>query len=345
MKQEQKDASIIQQAVKNLIEGNTLSRDDAYAALTDIMSGDATDAQIGAFLTALRIQGETPDVIAGAAQAMRDKFTPVKSPSEITVDIVGTGGDGAHTFNISTAAAFVVAGAGVTVAKHGNRSVSSKCGSANVLDELGVDLTATVESMEKCLNKAGIAFLFAPALHPAMKHAIGPRKELGVRTLFNILGPICNPASAKYGVIGVFSAELAAELAEALSKLDMKHIFVVHGDDGLDEITTTTTTQMWEVKDGAVTHFVLNPEEVGIPMTKTEDLIGGEPAENADIIRALFSGEKGPKRDILLLNAAAALVTAGKAPNLKEGIAVAAESIDSGAAAAKLVQLAELSKS
>lgn len=335
---------MIQQAIQSLIDGKKLSREDAYAALTDIMSGDATDAQIGAFLTALRIQGETPDVIAGAAQAMREKFTPVKSPSEITVDIVGTGGDGAHTFNISTASAFVIAGAGVTVAKHGNRGVSSKCGSANVLDELGVDLTATVDSMEKCLNEAGIAFLFAPALHPAMKHAIGPRKELGVRTLFNILGPICNPASAKYGVIGVFSAELAAELAEALSKLDMKHLFVVHGDDGLDEITTTTTTQVWEVKDGAVTHFVLNPEDYGIPMVGTDALVGGEPAENAEIIRALFAGEKGPKRDILLLNSAAALVTAGKATDLKAGLALAAESIDSGAALAKLNQLAKLTQ-
>ena len=333
---------MIKEAISTLIDGEPLTRDEAYAALTDIMSGEATDAQISAFLTALRIQGETPDVIAGAAQAMREKFTPVKSPSEITVDIVGTGGDGAHTFNISTASAFVIAGAGVTVAKHGNRGVSSKCGSANVLDELGVDLTATVESMEKCLNEAGIAFLFAPALHPAMKHAIGPRKELGVRTLFNILGPICNPASAKYGVIGVFSAELAAELAEALSRLDMKHLFVVHGDDGLDEITTTTTTQVWEVKDGAVKHFVLNPEDYGIPIVGTEDLVGGEPAENAEIIRALFAGEKGPKRDILLLNSAAALVTAGRATDLKEGLAVAAESIDSGAALEKLNQLAAL---
>ena len=335
---------MIKEAISNLIDGKKLTRDEAYAALTDIMSGDATDAQIGAFLTALRIQGETPEVIEGAAKAMREKFSPVKSPSEITVDIVGTGGDGAHTFNISTASAFVIAGAGVTVAKHGNRGVSSKCGSANVLDELGVDLTATVESMEKCLHDVGMAFLFAPALHPAMKHAIGPRKELGVRTLFNILGPICNPASAKYGVIGVFSAELAAELAEALSKLNMKHLFVVHGDDGLDEITTTTTTQIWEVKEGAVNHFVLNPEDLGIPLAKTEDLVGGEPAENAEIIRSLFAGEKGPKRDILLLNSAAALVTAGKAADLKEGLAVAAESIDSGAAAQKLEKLAQTTK-
>jgi len=336
---------MIQQAIQNLIEGNVLSREEAYTALTDIMSGKASDAQIGAFLTALRIQGETPDVIAGAAQAMREKLTPIKSPSEITVDIVGTGGDGADTFNISTAASFVIAGAGVTVAKHGNRGVSSQCGSANVLDELGIDLTATVERMEMCLNEVGIAFLFAPALHPAMKYAIGPRKELGVRTLFNILGPICNPASAKYGVIGVFSAKLAAELAEALSQLDMKHIFVVHGDDGLDEITTTTTTQVWEVKDGTVNHFVLNPEDLGIPLVKAEELVGGEPAENAAIIRALFAGEKGPKRDILLLNAAAALVTAGKASDLKEGLLVAAESIDSGAAAEKLKQLAQLTRS
>jgi anthranilate phosphoribosyltransferase len=336
---------MIKEAIQTLIEGKAISRDEAYATLTDIMSGNATDAQIGAFLTALRIQGETPDVIAGAAKAMREKMTPVLSPSEITVDIVGTGGDGANTFNISTAAAFVIAGAGVTVAKHGNRGVSSQCGSANVLDALGISLAATPDIMEKCLNEAGMAFLFAPALHPAMKYAIGPRKELGVRTLFNILGPICNPASAQYGVIGVFSAELAAELAEALSQLDMKHLFVVHGDDGLDEITTTTTTQIWEVKEGAVTHFVLNPEDLGIPLAKTEDLVGGEPAENAEIIRSLFAGEKGPKRDILLLNSAAALVTAGKAADLKEGLAVAAESIDSGAASEKLNQLAEATRS
>lgn len=330
---------MIQQAVKALIEGQPLSRDEAYATLTDIMSGNATDAQIGAFLTALRIRGETPDIIAGAAQAMREKLTPVKTPADITVDIVGTGGDGAHTFNISTAAAFVVAGAGVTVAKHGNRGVSSKCGSADVLKELGVDLTVSAAVMEKCLNEIGVAFLFAPAMHPAMKYAIGPRKELGVRTLFNILGPICNPAGAQYGVLGVFSAGLAAELAEALNRLGAKHLFVVHGDDGLDEITTTTTTQVWEVKNGAINHFVLNPEEFGIALAKTEELTGGEPAENAEIIRKLFAGEKGPKRDILLLNSAAALVAAGKAADLKVGLAVAAESIDSGAAAAKLAQL------
>ena len=331
---------MIQEVIKSLLEGASLSRDEAYTALTEIMSGDATDAQIGAFLAALRIRGESPEVIAGAAQAMREKMTPISSPSEVTVDIVGTGGDGAHTFNISTAAAFVVAGAGVTVAKHGSYGVSSQCGSANVLDELGISLTASAETMEACLNNVGMAFLFAPALHPAMKHAIGPRRELGVRTLFNILGPICNPAGAQYGVIGVFSAELAAELAEALNQLNAKHLFVVHGDDGLDEITTTTTTQIWEVKDGTVTHFIFHPEEIGIPLATTEDLVGGEPAENAEIIRTLVAGEKGAKRDILLLNSAAALVTAGKAADFKEGLAVAAESIDSGAAAKKLAQLA-----
>ena len=335
---------MIKQAIQILTEDLVFTRNEAHATLEDIMSGNVTDAQIGAFLIALRFRGETPEIIAGAAQAMREKLTPVKSPSEITVDIVGTGGDGAHTFNISTAAAFVIAGAGVTVAKHGNRGVSSKCGSANVLDELGVNLTATVQSMEKCINEIGIAFLFAPTLHPAMKHVIGPRKELGVRTLFNILGPICNPASAKYGVIGVYSAKLAAELADALSQLDMKHLFVVYGNDGLDEITTTTTTQVWEVKGGRVNYFVLDPEDLGIPLAKTEDLVGGEPAENAKIIRALFAGEKGPKRDILLLNAAAALVTAGKASDLKNGLLIAAESIDSGAAAEKLKKLASLTQ-
>jgi len=335
---------MIQQTVQMLIEGQSLHREEAYAALTDIMNGRATDAQIGAFLTALRIRGETPEVIAGAAQAMREKLIPIQTPSKITVDIVGTGGDGAQTFNISTAAAFVVAGAGVTVAKHGNRGVSSPCGSANVLDELGVSLNVSARVMEKCLSEIGIAFLFAPSLHPAMKYAIGPRKELGVRTLFNILGPICNPASAQYGVLGAYSAPLAATLAEAVRQLDAQHIFVVHGDDGLDEITTTTTTQIWEVKDNQIIHTRLHPEELGIPLAQTADLTGGDPTENARIIRELFAGQQGAKRNILLLNSSAALVAASKASNLKEGLMVAAQSIDSGAAAKKLNQLIQLTR-
>lgn len=335
---------MLKEAVQALVEDKTLSRSEAYEALADIMSGEATPAQIGAFLTALRIRGETPEIIAGAAQAMREKLIPVKSPSAITVDIVGTGGDGANTFNISTAAAFVVAGAGVTVAKHGNRGVSSRCGSADVLKELGIDITVPGQVMEQCLSKIGIAFLFAPSLHPAMKHAVGPRKELGFRTLFNILGPLCNPAGAQYGVIGVYSARLAAELAEALSMLGAKHLFVVHGDDGLDEITTTTTTQVWEVKGGTIRQFTINPKELGLPLADATELVGGDPAENAAIIRALFAGAKGPKRDILLLNSAAALVAAGKADDLKAGLALAAQSIDSGSALAKLEKLAEASQ-
>lgn len=335
---------MIQQAVRTLIAGKSLTRDDAHAALTDILRGDATDAQIGAFLTALRIQGETPDVIAGAAQAMRENAVKIPCADPNAVDIVGTGGDGAHTFNISTTAAFVAAGAGVTVAKHGSYGVSSKCGSANVLSELGINLQYSPQKMETCLSEIGIAFLFAPALHPAMKHAVGPRRELGFWSLFNILGPLCNPAGAKNGILGVFKPALVPIMADACAQLQMNYQFIVHGNDGLDEFTTTTTTLVTEIRRGKLETYEVQPAGLGLAMASAADLTGGEPAENAAITRALLRGEKGPKRDIVLLNAAFAIMAGGKADTPQEGIAAAAESIDSGAALNKLEQLASISR-
>ncbi len=336
---------MIKEAIQQLIEGNTLSRNEAHAALTDIMQGQATDAQIGAFMTALRIQGETPDVIAGAAEAMRENMVKVRCDDPNAVDIVGTGGDGAHTFNISTTAAFVIAGAGVTVAKHGSYGVSSKCGSANVLSELGINIRYTPQKMEQCLAEIGIAFLFAPGLHPAMKHVVGPRRELGVWSLFNILGPLCNPAGVKKGILGVFKPELVPIVADACARLKMDYQFIVHGNDGLDEFTTTTTTMVTEIRRGKVESYEVQPAGLGLAMAAAADLTGGEPAENAAITRALLNGEKGPKRDIVLLNAAFAIMAGGKAGSPQDGIKLAAESIDSGAALKKLNQLAEASQS
>ncbi len=336
---------MIQQAVQKLIEGKNLTRDEAYAALTDIMSGSAGEAQIGAFMAALRIRGESPDVIAGAAQAMRENMVKIRCDDPQAVDIVGTGGDGAHTFNISTTAAFVIAGAGVTVAKHGSYGVSSKCGSANVLSELGINLQYTPQQMEKCLAEIGVAFLFAPGLHPAMKHVVGPRRELGVWSLFNILGPLCNPAGVKNGIMGVFKPELVPIVADACAQLEMNYQFIVHGNDGLDEFTTTTTTTVTEIRRGKLETYEVQPAGLGLPKAAAADLTGGEPAENAAITRAILNGEKGPKRDIVLLNAAFAIMAGGKADTPQEGIAAAAESIDSGAALKKLNQLAQISSS
>ena len=335
---------MIKESIAKLAEGQKLSREEAHAAMLEIMSGEATPVQIASYITALRIRGESPEVIAGSAAAMREKFTAVHAPTDVVVDTCGTGGDGAHTFNISTGAAFVAAGAGVIVAKHGNRSVSSKCGSADVLAALGVKIDVTAEEMTACLKAIGIAFLFAPSLHPAMKFAIGPRREIGIRTIFNILGPLSNPAGARYGVLGVYDRELAFTLAEAAAALGAKRLFVVHGLDGLDEITTTTATRIAEVNDGQVKTYEIKPSDFGIPTAAKKDLVGGEVAENADCIRKILSGEKGPRRDIVLLNAAAAIVAGQKAKDLKEGIAAAAHSIDSGAAKQKLEKLAELTQ-
>jgi len=312
--------------------------------MTEIMSGETTPAQIGAYLTALRMKGETVDEIVGSARVMRDMATPVRVTDPLVVDTCGTGGDRSGTFNISTTAAFVVAGGGITVAKHGNRSVSSRSGSADVLIALGVDVERPPEEVERCVNEIGIGFLFAPLFHGAMKHAIGPRREIGVRTLFNILGPLTNPAKAGIQVLGVYHEGLTDVLAQVLVKLGSQHCFVVHGSDGLDEITTTGPSRVAEGRNGTVEAYTLDPRELGIGLALPEELAGGDAEQNAEITRRILAGDKGPQRDIVLINAAPAFVAAGKAESLKAGIALAAESIDSGAAEEKLARLVEMSR-
>jgi len=335
---------MIREAIAKLAEGKMITENEALLTMRQIMDGEATPAQIAAYLTALRIRGETPEVIAGSATAMREHFTAVEPHSDVVVDTCGTGGDGAHTFNISTTVALVTAGAGITVAKHGNRSVSSKSGSADVLEALGVNLAVSPDAMSDCMREIGIAFLFAPALHPAMKHAIGPRKEIGIRSIFNILGPLSNPANAKYGMLGVYQRTLVPVLAEAAASLGAKHLFVVHGHDGLDEITLTGPSDVAEVINGKVESFVLDPRDYGFTLCSNTDLIGGDPAHNAGIIKSILEGAKGPCRDIVVINAALAIVAGQKAKGIKEGIKIAEQSIDSGAAGKKLEKLAERTK-
>lgn len=329
----------IQDAIAKLIEGRDLTRDRTIGSMNQIMSGEATDAQIGAFLVALRVKGETADEIAGAAEVMREKATRVVTRHATVVDTCGTGGDGAGTFNISTAAAFVAAGAGLCVAKHGNRAASSLCGSADVLKELGVNIEASPETTGRCLDEVGIGFLFAPALHGAMKYAIGPRREVGVRTIFNALGPLTNPAGATRHLIGVYSRSLTGRLAEVLRTLKSERAFVVHGLDGLDEITTTGPTRVSELNDGAVTTYEIRPEDLGIQRSTPGDLAGGNVETNASILRRVLNGEPGPRRDIVVLNAAAAIVAGGAADDLQAGIELAGETVDSGRAMDKLEEL------
>ncbi len=335
---------MIREAIAKLAEGQPLSGHEALLTMRQIMDGEATAAQIAAYITALRIRGETPDIIAGSATAMREHFTAVEPHADIVVDTCGTGGDGAHTFNISTTVALVVAGSGITVAKHGNRSVSSKSGSADVLESLGVNLSASPEVMSACMKEIGIAFLFAPALHPAMKHAIGPRREIGIRSIFNILGPLSNPANARYGMLGVYQRSLVPILAEAAAKLGAQHLFIVHGHDGLDEVTLTGPTEVAEVKNGVVNTYTVDPREFGFALCKATDLTGGDPAHNAGIIKSILDGHKGFPRDIVVLNAAVAIVAGQKAGSIKEAIAQAEHSIDSGAARGKLEQLVARTK-
>lgn len=336
------DTHMIRECIARLAEGTALAREEARDVMREIMSGEATPAQVAAFITALRIRGETPAVIAGCAEAMREKLTPVPAGTGAVVDTCGTGGDGAHTFNISTAAAFVAAGAGAVVAKHGNRSVSSQCGSADVLSALGVNVNAPAETMARCLQEIGLAFLFAPLLHPAMKFAIGPRREIGIRTVFNILGPLSNPAGARHGVLGVYHRDLVPVIARAAADLGAVRMFVVHGCDGLDEITLTGPTFVGEVRDGRVESYEVAPEDAGLDRCRQEDLKGGDAPANAGILRGVLRGERGPRRDIVTLNAAAALMAAGLASGFRDGAAKAAASIDSGAALAKLDRLVAL---
>jgi anthranilate phosphoribosyltransferase len=334
----------IQEAIRQVSSGKSLSIAEASAVFNDIMSGNATDAQIAAFIVALRMKGETADEITGAATVMRDKATQVKpADSRHVIDTCGTGGDGAHTFNISTTAAFVAAGAGAIVAKHGNRSVSSTCGSADVLEALGVNIGIDAAAMKKCLDEVGICFLFAVSLHKAMKYAIGPRKEIGIRTIFNILGPLTNPSLAPAQLLGVFSEGLTTTMATVLKNMGSTHAYVVHGADGLDEITTTAETHIAELAGGEVKTYTIKPEDFGIRRSPLSVLIGGNAVENAAITREILSGAAGPRRDIVVLNAGFALAASGIARDPRDGISLAQKSIDSGKAMEKLEMLIKLS--
>jgi anthranilate synthase/phosphoribosyltransferase len=339
-------AVTIQQAVVKLMEQHDLTEYEAEAAMAHIMHGQATPAQIGAFLTALRMKGETVDEITGCARAMRQSAVRVRPRrTDTLVDTCGTGGDGTGTFNISTAAAFVVAGAGQPVAKHGNRSVSSRSGSADVMEALGVQLDLTPEQVALCLDEVGIGFLFAPLMHPAMKHAIGPRREMGVRTIFNVLGPLTNPAGASAQVLGVYDPALTEKLAGVLRTLGSQAAFVVHGAGGVDELTTSGPNRVSALRAGRVDTYTLDPTELGFARADPAQLRGGDAEQNAAIIRGILSGALGgPPRDVVALNAAAALVAGGRATTLQEGVRLASHSIESGAAQRVLAQLVEFTR-
>jgi anthranilate phosphoribosyltransferase len=340
-----RDWVMIQQAIKTVIEKLDLSRNDAYEVMSSIMRGDATAAQIAAFLVAMRLKGETYQEVAGFAQARRDKATPVPTHRKNTIDMCGTGGDGSGTFNISTVASFVVAGGGVPVAKHGNRSVSSQCGSADLLETLGVRIELSAEKVGMCLDKIGIGFLFAPVLHKAMKYAIGPRREIGVRTVFNILGPITNPAGVQRQVLGVYHPGLAHLLAQVLKELGAEHILVIHGEDSLDEVSIHGPTLAVELHQGQIKEKRLVPDSFGLPVSDKNGISGGSPTENAEIALEILHGKRGPTRDAVVANAACGFVVGGAAQDFMEGAKMARESIDSGAALEKLELLKELSSS
>jgi len=328
----------MKELIGRVAAGRTLSLDEARAAFDIMMSGDATPAQVGGFLMALRVRGETVDELTGGALAMRERMVKVKAPAD-AIDTCGTGGDASGTYNVSTAAALVVAACGVPVAKHGNRALSSRAGSADVLAALGVDTDAEVGHVEQAIREAGIGFMMAPRHHGAMRHVAGARVELGTRTIFNLLGPLANPASAKRQLMGVFARDWVEPLAHVLGQLGSERAWVVHGSDGLDEITTTGPSQVAELRDGKISCFEVTPEQAGLPRARPEDLRGADAETNAQAIRALLTGAPGPFRDIVLLNAGATLVVAGRADNLREGVAQAAQAIDSGAADAVLGRL------
>ncbi|NUO08057.1 MAG: anthranilate phosphoribosyltransferase [Candidatus Brocadia sp.] len=333
----------IKETISKLVNRQNLSLEDSRAVMTQIMEGNATDAQIASFITALRMKGETVEEIAGCTIAMRKKAIKIKAGDGIVVDTCGTGGDAKNTFNISSAAAFVAAGAGLKVAKHGNKASSSRCGSADVLKQLGVNIEADVKIVEKCITMANIGFLFAPLLHQAMKYAIGPRKEIGIRTIFNIIGPLANPAGATHRILGVYSEHMTIVMAEALKMLGDQHAFVVHGLDGLDEITVTNKTKVCELVGNTIKSYYLNPEDFGIKKAKLSDLTVNTPDESAMAIREILDGAHGPKRDVTLLNAAAAIIAGGLAKDFQEGLKIAAQSIDSGNAKNALKKLVEIS--
>lgn len=335
---------MINDTLAKVVDGQWIDRAEAREAMAAIMSGDCTPAQIGAFLVALRMCGETVEQISGFAEAMRESCVRISTRHENVVDTCGTGGDALDTFNISTAAALVTAAAGVPVAKHGNRSVSSSCGSADVLSELGVRIDLEPREVEQCLDEHLIGFLFAPSHHPAMKHAIGPRRELGLRTVFNVLGPLTNPAGARRQLLGVFDPALTEVLAETLGALGSERALVVHGLDGMDELSTTGPTRVSELREGSVETFEVTPEQFGLERVTAEELVGGEPAESARRLLDALSGEPSPAREIVALNAGGAIYVGGAAESIEEGIALAVAEIESGAALSTLEALRETSR-
>jgi anthranilate phosphoribosyltransferase len=331
---------MITDLIRKMIDRVDLTEQEARAAMEEIMTGQSTDAQIGAFLTALRMKGETAQELIGFARVMREKAEPLWTGEAMPVlDTAGTGGDRSGTFNISTAAAFVAAGAGVHVAKHGNRSASSLCGSADVMEALGVDIQMPIDRLRRAINEVGIGFLFAQRFHTSMKYVMPARAQLKLRTVFNILGPLANPAAACFHVVGVSSPEIMELMGNALQGLGLKHAFVVHGANGLDEVSISSRTYVVEILGDEIRQFMMTAEDFGIPSARIDAILGGNAPENAKIIESIFLGERGPRRDVVLLNTAPALVAAGAASTWKEGIRLAAESIDSGAALRKLEEL------
>jgi anthranilate phosphoribosyltransferase len=341
---------MIKEAINLLVSGKSLTMEQAAEVMEEMTTGQVTPAQFGAFVTALRIKGETADEIAGLAQVMRAKAIRVET-TEPVIDIVGTGGDNSRSFNISTAAAFVAAGAGIKVAKHNNRAMTSQCGSADVLEALGMKIELDAAQVKDCLEKVGIGFMFAPLFHPAMKFAAAPRREIGVRTIFNILGPLTNPALAESIVLGVPSEELGEKLIQVLQRLGSRHAIVVYGLEGIDEISVAGKSRVWELKDGKITDYYVSPKDFGLAEAKVETLAGGTPQENAIILRSVLEGEKGSRREAVIMNAAAGIVVGKKTKQssglaaLKEGAAIASKAIDSGQALEKLEKLIKLSQS
>lgn len=341
----------IREAIHSAVIGEDLSEQQMHRVMNEIMSGEATPVQIGSFLTALRIKGETVEEITGAVRVMREKVTRINagvdtSQGGIIVDTCGTGGDGSGTFNVSTTAAFIVAACGLTVAKHGNRSVSSSCGSADVLEAAGVDLSLSPDQVGECIRQTGIGFLYAPALHGAMKYAIGPRREIAIRTIFNILGPLTNPAGANIQVLGVFSEELTKLLAKVLAQLGSKRALVVHGEGNLDELTTCGQTTVSELRDGNITTYSVAPEDFGISRATISELQGGKDnAQSAELMKNVLQGKKGPRRDISLMNSGAALYAAGVEEDISAGIKQASDCIDSGKALAKFHEFVAFTQS
>ena len=334
---------MIRESIEALVSGRSLSMDEAAGTMREIMDGEATPGQLGAFLTALRLKGETAQEIAGMASVMREKSLRVHVDGSL-VDTAGTGGDGKGSFNISTAAAFVAAGAGLRVAKHGNRAASGSCGSADVLEALGVKIDLGPDGVERCIEETGIGFMFAPTFHPAMRHAGPIRREIGIRTVFNILGPLTNPARAQHQLLGVADAGLGEKMAEVLKLLGSRHSLVVHGEDGLDEFTLGGRNRVWEVRDGDVESYTVSPDELDMPSVPLDRIKGGTGEENARLMQRLFQGERGPMRDVLLLNSAAVLKVGGSANDLSSGIRLARDVIDGGEALRKVDALVELSQ-